>query len=101
MKKNDWIFIPDSGIVKDTKWFPAYLDYNALDYHFWDKIIIRVYGEGFKVSFCKRNSEGLEKIHPLFNYNPREKWIIHEIVVRLICIGFFVLLLTSLSLLLL
>lgn len=48
MKKNDWIFIPDSGIVKDTKWFPAYLDYNALDYHFWDKIIIRVYGEGFK-----------------------------------------------------
>ena len=48
MKKNDWIFIPDSGTVKDTKWFPAYLDYNALDYHFWDKIIIRVYGEGLK-----------------------------------------------------
>ena len=61
-------------LVKHTEWFPAFLDCNPLDYHFWDKMKIKVYGNLIKET--GKNSVLLkrdETIHPSFNGSPRER----------------------------
>ena len=64
MKNKRWIFIQDSApshranlvqdylkerlqkrFVKNTEWPPTSPDCNPLDYHFWNKIKERVYGD--------------------------------------------------------
>ena len=42
--------------MKHNEWPPAYPDCNRLDYYFWDKIKIKVYGYGFNQAFENEKS---------------------------------------------
>ena len=49
----------DKGFIKHNEWPPASPDCNPLDYYFWDKIKIEVYGDRFDQA-CE-NEEALKK----------------------------------------
>ena len=74
MKKNDWIFVQDSApshrsnivqdllteklrkrFIKHNEWPPASPDCNPLDYYFWDKVKMKVYGDRFNQAFKDEN----------------------------------------------
>ena len=74
MNRNDWIFVQDStpshrsNLVQDflsetlnkrfinhDEWTPTSPDCNPLDYHFWDKIKWKVYGDRFNKALESEN----------------------------------------------
>ena len=74
MNRNDWIFVQDSApshrsnlvqdflyetlnkqFIKHNKWPPTSPDCNPLDYHFWDKIKLKVYRDRFNKAFENEN----------------------------------------------
>ena len=78
MKRKDWMFIQDSApsrrsnlvqdfltekidkrFIKHNEWPPASPDCNRLDYYFWDKIKIKVYGDRFNQAL--ENEKALKK----------------------------------------
>ena len=78
MKRRDWMFIQDSApshrsnlvqhfltqkiykrFIKHNEWPQASPDCNPLDYYFWDKIKIKIYGDRFNQAF--ENEKALKK----------------------------------------
>ena len=78
MKRRNWMFIQNSApshrsnlvqdfltekidkrFIKHNEWPPASPDCNPLDYYFWDKIKIKVYGDRFNQAF--ENEKALKK----------------------------------------
>ena len=92
MDRNDWIFVQDSVLshrsnlvqdflsetlnkrfIKPNEWLPTFPDCNPLDYHFWDKIKLKVYGDRFNKAF-KNENELKKKIRKVWREmsNPNE-----------------------------
>ena len=84
VKKKDWTFLQDSApshraniiqdlltetlgkrFVKRNEWPPASPDCNPLDFYFWDKVKVKVYGDRFNKVF-KDESELKRKIRKVW-----------------------------------
>ena len=88
MNRNDWTFVQDSApshhsnllqdflpetlnkrFIKHNEWPPTSPDCSPLDYHFWDKIKLKVYGDRFNKAFENEN-ELKKKIRKVWHEMP-------------------------------